>query len=190
MILKNSVVYFNISPLLLLVMTVICYFAIRGLNWMAGKRGHAGDFCLVTIRNNGCEIQVPARIDTGNSLKEPFSQFPVVVAEYDCIKTILPDEIQTSWEKNQFLPLEGSRIRIIPFHALGGGGLLPAFRPEQVVVKWPEGSTELSAVYVAVCKIKLSETFHALLNPQILTEGRQIDKGGKKREKGNRSNIR
>ena len=53
--------------------------------------------------------------------------YDIIMENYS--DTILPDEIQVSWEKNQFLPPEGSRIRIIPFHALGGGGLLPAFRP-------------------------------------------------------------
>ena len=190
LILKNSVVYFNIPPLLLFALTVACYFAIRGLNWLAGRRAHAGDFCLLTICAGGCEASLPARIDTGNSLKEPFSKFPVVVAEYEFIRETVPDEVRSHLFGDGFPSRPGARIRVIPFHAIGGGGLLPAFRPDKVVLKTADCTVESSAVYVAVCRIKLSETFHALLNPELLAEGRQIDKGGKNLEKKTRQNIR
>lgn len=189
LILKNSVVYFNISPMLLLVLTVICYFVIRVLNWLSGRREQAGDLCIVAISNAGHDARIPARIDTGSSLKEPFSQFPVIVAEYEAVKEALPQELVQMREQASAL-VPSVKIRMVPFHALGGSGILPAFRPDRVAVKSIDGTVETSAVYVAVCETKLSETFHALLNPEILAGGRKINKGGTIFEKGTGRHIR
>ena len=181
LIVKNSVVYFNVSPLLLLTATVACYFGIKLLNRAAGRPADSCTFCRLIVEAGGEKTELMAKVDTGNSLKEPFSGFPVTVAQYESVKQILPDEV-----KQQFCVNMGgggcrTGLRMVPFHAVGGEGLLPAFRPEKVIVVTKDSQIELTDIYVAVCKTKVSETFEALLNPEMLSQGEQITIRGKKR---------
>lgn len=40
------------------------------------------------------DAECAALIDTGSSLKEPFSSYPAIVFEYSAIASVLPDEIK------------------------------------------------------------------------------------------------
>lgn len=181
LVVKNSVVYFNISPLVLLTATVVCYFGVKVLNRIAGRPADSATFCRLTVESGGKKAELHAKVDTGNSLKEPFSGFPVAVAQYDSVKQILPAEVEQQCCAVLGAGGYGSGLRMVPFHAVGGEGLLPAFQPEKVVIETQNVRIELTDVYVAVCKTKISETFEALLNPEMLSQGEQIMIRGKHR---------
>ena len=55
--------------------------------------------CKVKIKLNGKEETVEAMVDTGNMLKEPITQMPVVVVESSLLEKILPQEILQNTEK-------------------------------------------------------------------------------------------
>ena len=181
LVVKNSVVYFNVSPLVLLTATVVCYFGVKLLNKVSGRPADSATFCRLTVESGGKKAELHAKVDTGNSLQEPFSGFPVAVAQYDSVKQILPAEVEQ--QLFALLGADGCRpgLRMVPFHAVGGEGLLPAFQPEKAVIETQNARIELTDVYVAVCKTKISETFEALLNPEMLSQGEQIMIRGKNR---------
>lgn len=83
-------------------------------------------------------------LDTGNSLRDPVSQRPVVVAEYDLVKECFPDDCKAAIEnhKNQNEVLEAlsisswaNRLRLIPYTSIGQkNGLMVGFRCDEMVV--------------------------------------------------------
>ncbi len=154
MVIKNSVVYFDISPLLLIAMTVVCYMVVRIINRITGRQAPETLFCRIKIHYNGQTVSCLAKVDTGNTLTEPFSNYPVAVVNEKCIPGIVPKE-------------ESGKIRLVPFHAVSGGGLLPAFKPDLLTVICGDKQIEIHNVYVAVTKSKFGE-FGALLNPDLL----------------------
>lgn len=177
MAMKNSVVYFNISPLLLIVTTVVCYIVIRIINRVTGQQEVKDSLCTLTITMDGATATCTAKVDTGNSLSEPFSHFPVVVAEYQCIEKIVPEQIKnmlTNKICNDNLAEYSGGFRMVPFHALSGEGVLPAFLPEQLRIHTNKSVIETKQVYVAVFNGKLAAgAFDALLNPELFTQGEQ-----------------
>ena len=102
--------------------------------------------CDIEIKINKKIIKTTAMLDTGNMLKDPFTNTPVVVVErtllYDCIpKQILnnleeilggdfekiPEEI-----KEEYI----SKLKLIPFSSLGKqNGMLVGIKPEYVKIK-------------------------------------------------------
>lgn len=99
----------------------------------------------IEVKINNKLIQAEALIDTGNMLKEPITNLPVVVIErtllYDCIpKEILnhlEDIIGGDFEKipeeirNQYI----SRLKLIPFSSLGKqNGMLIGIKPEYIKI--------------------------------------------------------
>ena len=154
LIIKNSVVYFNISPLLLIILTVICYLIIRAINRLTGRQAPDEIFCRMKIDYDGKSVSFIGKVDTGNSLTEPFSNYPVVVVYDQCVESLIPEE-------------DSGKIRLVPFQAVSGGGLLPAFKPDLLTVICGKKQIEIHNVYIAVTKSKLGE-FSALLNPDLL----------------------
>ena len=154
LIIKNSVVYFNVSPLILIVMTVVCYFIIRLIHRITGRQAPEDLFCRIQIDFNGKSVTCSAKVDTGNSLTEPFSNAPVAVVCEECLSGIEPRQ-------------KSGKIRLVPFQAVSGGGLLPAFKPDKLTVIIGKDKIEIHEVYIAVTKSKLG-AFSALLNPDLL----------------------
>lgn len=154
LILKNSVVYFDISPVLLVVLTVVCYLIVRMVHRLTGRQAPDALFCSIRIDYEGKSVSCTAKVDTGNSLTEPFSNYPVAVICEECISPLMPSS-------------DSGKIRLVPFQVVSGGGLLPAFRPDLLTVI--SGKTEIRVrnVYVAAAKSKFG-AFSALLNPDLL----------------------
>lgn len=154
LIIKNSVVYFNISPLILILLTVVCYLIIRLIHRMTGRQAAAGSFCTVKVDYSGRSVSFLGKVDTGNSLTEPFSNYPVLVVYQDLVKNLIPEN-------------ESGKIRLVPFHAVSGEGLLPAFKPDLLTLTCGKQTCCLCNVYIASSKTKLGE-FDALINPDLL----------------------
>src|SRR5690554_6486638 len=104
--------------------------------------------CLtkITITLNNRKIELVALIDTGNSLKEPISQKPVIIAEYRVLKTILPELVKKAYLENKDVDLnfiakimeelgDEIKLRLIPFKSLGNdNGILIGFIPDSINV--------------------------------------------------------
>lgn len=144
--------YFQISPILLFLFTVLSYLICEGYRLFRGSLSSDFNFCKIIVEQNGEEFELFAKKDTGNSLTEPFSGLPVIVAEKNSFKKITnkPNEV----------------FRLVPFNSLGGNGLLPAFKPEKVYVK---KSGKILNCYLALYNGKLSTgTYNCLVNPETL----------------------
>ncbi|MFI3324571.1 MAG: sigma-E processing peptidase SpoIIGA [Clostridia bacterium] len=150
--LVGGTVYFQISPIVLFVFTVISFSIFKLLNIIKGNFDNKVNFCKIIIEKNGNKVELLAKIDTGNTLKEPFSNKPVIIAEKESL-------INLNMNKNE-------NYRLIPFNTLGGNGLLPAITADKIYTK--KDGIELNA-FLALYDGKLSAgSFNCLLNPDIL----------------------
>lgn len=158
LIVKNSIVYFDVSPLLLLILTVFCYFLIRLIQRFTGRQAPKNLFYPIQIEWKGKEVACVAKVDTGNSLVEPFSGEPVAVVEKSRLEKFLPE-----------IRAEG-KVRLVPFSAVPGGGMLEAFRPDALYIVREKQRYRIPFGYIAICETPLGG-FDALLNPDLLENG-------------------
>lgn len=138
-------------------------------------------FCKVKIFYEDAFLELNALIDTGNSLHEPISHKPVIVAEFMAVKELLPDAVKLIYyEKKdddlnmllESLSNEEEKIpfRMIPFSSLGRqNGMLIGFVVNRAEI---DSKDKLVAenVIIAVYNYKLSKdgAYNALLNPEFL----------------------
>ena len=141
----NGVVYYDAPTLLLVILTVLCYGILRLFERVLRRRAPAALRYTLEVTQEGRSIRVPCLYDSGNHLTEPFSGRPVVVMERSTVEALLPVPADVT-----ALPPDGS-WRVIPYTALGGSGLLPAFVPRRLTVHTPGGERELHDCYIAVC---------------------------------------
>ncbi len=127
-------------------------------------------------------IEVPALVDTGNSLHDPLSNMPVVVVEFTAIKDLLPDDIRNIFEQDTENDLNRvtatiscsnwfSRFRLIPFTSLGKeNGMLIGFRPDYIEIGEEDDRKGVHDVIVGIYNKALSrnEQYRALMNPELM----------------------
>jgi len=132
----------------------------------------------IMVSMNEKYIFFDALVDTGHSLREPLSQSPVIVAEFEQVQEFLPEGLRGLFnegnESNLSSVLDGQegafyqRIRMIPFTSIGkASGMLIGFRPDRVMV-----GTETSRqdVVIGIYNDRLTPDgrYQGLVSPEIL----------------------
>lgn len=122
-------------------------------------------FCDVKVCNNGNEQKVKSMIDTGNLLKDPITNAPVIIIEKNSLKNILPEEILESTQKiisGEYEFSEGylkyaSRFRVLPFSSLGKqNGMLLGFKVDKIETEINDEEVIRDDVIVGIYEKKLS----------------------------------
>lgn len=171
---NNGAVYFDINILALTMMTIFCYIIVTILTKLSRRKSSIDKIIDISIEFEGKVAKGKALIDTGNSLCDTFTGYPVIVAEYNFVSDILPQELN-SYIKNasnlDTLSISDkykSKIRIIPFSSIGGEGILKAFRPDSIKINYNKKNIDIQKTYVAVKEIALSNgEYCAIVNPTI-----------------------
>ena len=152
-------VYYPVS-LGVLVLTAGGAFSL--MRWALSRLGHqGGDIAEVTVFLAGREAALTALRDTGNTLRDPISGCPVLVADGDLLEWLLPglrlppgaleDPAALLEELGRERP--DLRFRLIPYRTVGvSRGMLLALRPEDVYVN---GKPE--AMLVAFSPVPVSD---------------------------------
>ena len=148
-VINNSTVYFNVSAKILLITALIAYLLSALIIRIYNNKTASKELYSVTVFKNENEIRFFAFADSGNNLKEPFSNSPVIVAE-----------------KKLFNHIECHRL--IPYSTIGGEGVLSAFKPDKVEISSAFGSVEVEEVYIAISDNVKKGEYQGILNPKIL----------------------
>lgn len=130
------------------------------------------------------KMSLDALVDTGNSLKDPITNVPVMITEYNMIKELLPEEIQEIFERcgendlNAIAEIMSvskwaTRFRLIPFKSLGReNGMLVGFKPDGLTIFDNDRKTQLNNIVIAIYRKNLSKDgeYSALIHPEMLKE--------------------
>ncbi|MEE1061199.1 MAG: sigma-E processing peptidase SpoIIGA [Ruminococcus sp.] len=129
----NDVVYFDISPVVLIILTLLCYYIMLLIKKFTGNILH-NCICNVEIEIENRTFTFSAKIDSGCNVKEPFSGASVIIAE----RNLLDD----------FKPCE-NKCRIIPFETLSGEGYIKGFATDKVII---DGKVSIYPIYLGICE--------------------------------------
>lgn len=177
MVINNSVVYFNISPLILISSTVLGYFLYIVFQKLFAVSSDTAKRCDVTLYAFGKNVGLTAIIDTGNSLTDIFSNSEIIIVDLSVAKTLFGE---ISIENN---PLLATRYRSIPCHTVSGGSIMDSFRCDTGEIYLEDKTISLNNPIIAISKTPIKEDYSAILNPKIL------DLEGKKNETFEKLNI-
>ena len=103
-------------------------------------------YCNIVIRLNDKQVETKAMIDTGNQVKEPITNTPVIIVESTLLYELLPKEILNNIEEILNGNLDKvseevqenyiSKLRYIPFKSLGKeNGMLLGIKADEVEIE-------------------------------------------------------
>lgn len=138
-------------------------------------------FCDIEIKINEEVIRTKAMVDTGNLLKEPITNTPVIVVEHTLLYNCMPKEILNNTEnilggdiekipkeiREKYMP----KLKIIPFSSLGKqNGMLIGIKPDYIEIKNEENSIRRENVIVGIYNKSLTNRgeYRALIGIELI----------------------
>ena len=139
-------------------------------------------FLKVKIQIHDEIVECIGLVDTGNALKDPLTNYPVIIVEYGTLKCLLPAEISSVFSQAKSPNLDQlsniysnldwvKRIRMIPFKALGTeNGMLVGIKPDLVLIENDKDVRNVTNIIIAIYNNELSKEgeYRALLHPDLL----------------------
>lgn len=169
MVINNGIVYFDISPIILIVSTLICYLIILVIRKFSRRPASSGGRCRIEINYKDKSVQANALIDTGHSLTDLFSDSGVVVVDKKIAEDLLSKETCKALTSIGTPPPDElkNRYRLIPYSVIGGKGLLPAFKCDGIQILEPV-TKQLKDVIIAVSEQPFDADYSAILGPELI----------------------
>ena len=172
---SNSLKVIFISAIIAFVIITI------GFKVVKNKISSKDMYCYIKIKLNHKEIEAKAMIDTGNFLKEPITNTPVIVVEHTLLYECIPKEILNHLEnilggdfseipekiKKEYMP----RLKVIPFSSLGKqNGMLLGIKAEELIIKNEEESKAKENVIIGIYNKSLTKRgeYRALLGIELI----------------------
>ncbi len=167
---QNGVVYMDIEPLWLLLLTTVSYAVLCVYDRLTRHRLLKGGAYRIEIEHNDKVVYLRALYDSGHSLRDGFSGAPVIVASRQSLGYEVPLDVLPTLLANT------APFRYIPFSSIGGDGLLPAFRPARVILRGNQKEIDITGIWVALCENLGRGEYEALIGPSVaqrLADGRR-----------------
>lgn len=138
-------------------------------------------FCEVEVELNNKKIKTRAMIDTGNLLKEPITNTPVIVLEHTLLYECVPKEILDNLEsilggelvkiaeeiRNEYI----SKLKLIPFASLGKqNGMLVGIKADSLKIIQDEQEKESKNVIIGIYNKSLTKRgeYRALIGVDLV----------------------
>lgn len=159
LIINNSVIYFDISAIELILGSAVIYAVIiivRALNGGFAKKERK--MVKMTVEYNGKTVEFSCLIDTGNMLRDAFTDMPVAVVDSSISKCLTIDLDNLSEDT-----IKQNKLRYIPYNTVGNEGLMPVFKPDSVFF---EGK-RVENVLIGVSSHRFESEYKAVANYDI-----------------------
>lgn len=144
---QNGILVGSYTIKTILIGIIIAFIIIvTGFSIVKTKLSKKDLICDIKVKINEKELETKAMIDTGNFLKEPITNIPVVVLEHTLLYDFIPKEILNNIEKilgGDFSEIPAniqsqyiSRLKVIPFSTLGKqNGMLLGIKADKLIIE-------------------------------------------------------
>ena len=120
-------------------------------------------------------------IDTGNMLKEPITNTPVIVIEHTLLYEVIPREILNNIDEiltgnlemldKQIREKYVTKLKFIPFSSIGKtNGMLLGIKADKLIIKNEEETKEIEKIILAIYNKSLTKRgeYRALLGINVI----------------------
>ena len=182
-ILMKNGLFLGTYPLKTIMLAAIISFVIivTAFKIVKSKITKKDMYCEIVAKINGTNVKVKAMIDTGNLLKDPLTQKPVLVIEKNSLYDALPKQILNNLEnilggdlekipenlQKEYLP----KLKFIPFSSLGKqNGMLIGVKSEKVKIEYEDNEIDKENVVVGIYNKSLTRRgeYKALIGIEML----------------------
>lgn len=156
MIINNSVIYYNISPLFLILFSIVGYFGVSIARKFLKPNFPQNVYCNVLLFCGNNTLSLQGIVDTGNSITDVFGISQILITEEKTATAVLGDQIQNP-----------ERFRKIPCNTVTGEKLLNGYRIDRAQITFDTREFDFKNPILAVSQSALNEC-QIIINPESL----------------------
>ena len=165
-IINNNYIYFNVSPLLLIISTIVIYISASLIKKYITYKicQHS---CKITIDYCNNSIILNCLIDTGNLLKDSITDKPIIIISKSSACNLLGiNDFNTS----ELYDIKG--FRLIPISSVSEESVLIGFKADNVSVELDDRIIDIDGI-IAVSNNYLSNEYQGLVGAYALSLGEE-----------------
>ncbi len=170
MSLNNGVVYFNVSPLMLITLSFVFYVVIVLVKKLTQKSDEFAKRCEITLIYGDKTIKRRAMVDSGHSLSDMFSDSIVLIIDRDTSKELF-GEVQTVNMLKLIPPADSEiavKFRMIPLKTVSAEKIMPAVRLDKAVIEIGLRNFNLHKPIAVISEGKLSNEYSVIIPPEAI----------------------
>lgn len=146
----NNIVYFGVSPILILIISSIFYIIFTIIEKVFAIRFPKSSECTVFVKINDFYLSGNGIIDTGNNLREPFSEKPVII----CSDKSFMEYMKLCDKK---------KYRAIPYNDISNKGILNALICDEAQIVYDSNEFKIYNPIIASCPENISDNEHKFI---------------------------
>ena len=159
LIIHNSVVYYDISAIFLIIFSVIGYFVSAAIGTLLRKRGKTATRCQTKLVLKDNYVMVEGIVDSGNSLIDTFGMCEVIIADSTVVHSLFGDFLDTDFCR--------SRYRALPCSTVSDKTILDGYRIDDAEIKYGSKTVRVKKPILAISKTSLVDC-GAIINPKTI----------------------
>lgn len=171
---QNGAYYMDIDVKTVILITTVLYVIIRFSVAVFENKKNSAEISRIQIFIDGVYVEVNAISDTGNRLYEPVTGYPVAIVQFEAVKRLFPPEmigyLQGKYDDvDKISMFYKSKMSIVHAHFAVGDAVLPAFRPDHILIYNNNKKYRINDCVIAVTTNALSDgSFQMLLHPDLV----------------------
>ncbi len=150
---ENGMVYYNLSPIMVVIATLFCYIVLRLFRKNFGT-DVTPDYVQLHLQQGDCTIGLTAQVDTGFALQDLYNDRPLIMVTPSVAKKLFGDQSLT--------------YRLLPFETVDGNGVLQSGICERMTAVYDKKQALFTRVVVAIAPKEWKQSFQALVGKDLM----------------------
>ena len=166
---SNGVVYIDFSPIIFLLSAGACFLVIETYKRISFRKAQDG-CCTVNLKIADRQQSCTVLLDNGHSLRDLFSDLPVLVLSANQPLSLLSESERTAVINKDYPTLLKAGYRLIPCKTVAATGVLPVRKADYASITLSNGEKITFKTCVGFTENKLSDDFSGIVSPCIFDE--------------------
>ena len=169
MSMNNGIVYFDVSPLLLITFSFIFYVIITVIKKLVGRESDLAERITVNLNFQKKSVQTTAMVDTGHTLTDSFGNSEIVIIDKVTAQELF-GENNTSLMISLEPPGEEVRhfFRLLPIKTVSGESVMPAVKIDRIKVTYKKKTFVITKPITVISDLKLGDDYSVVVSPTVL----------------------
>ena len=161
-LINNTYVYYDISAVLLIIISVVIYLVITITKSILKREAVAAERCDIVFLCENRRASVKGILDTGNSVTDIMGDAAVFFVSDQIFIKLFGNNFEISKRENK------NRYRIIPCATVNEKGILEGLRCDAATVICDKKHFNFNHPVLLKSNTKFSDDYDAIVNPEIL----------------------
>ncbi len=167
-ILKDTIIYLNINPVILVLSVLFIWIVITIFNIFFNEKLSSEDIKIKLVLEKG-EVVLSAFYDTGFKLKDIINNYNVILVEIKKIENLVSEkdikDIENFFDN---INIENTNfITPIFYSTINGEGMLPSIKAKNIYIIQKDIKKEIKNCRIALAKEKISNEKEAIIGKEV-----------------------